>query len=210
MRAAWRRWSVTPWLVPMTRARLVLQWRLAGKPLPPPHIVKQHIVIGYQKRYRLPTFVETGTYTGEMVHAISPYVERVISIEVAPALHAQTLRRFAGRDNIHLLLGDSATLLPAVIASLDEPALFWLDGHYMGGDSGRGAHETPIVEEMTTLLAHQVRGHVVLIDDARLFDGTGGYPRVDAFASWIHERRAGTHVSVDGDIIRCVFDANGS
>lgn len=210
LRAAWRRWSVSRRLVPMTRARLTLAWRLAGKPLPPPNIVKQHIVIGYQKRYQLRTFVETGTYAGEMVHAVSPYVERVISIEVAPALHAQAVRRFAGQDGVRLLLGDSATLLPAVIASLDEPALFWLDGHYMGGESGRGADDTPIVAEMTALLAHHVTGHVVLIDDARLFDGTGGYPRVDAFAGWIEERRAGTRVSVDGDIIRCVFDAKES
>jgi hypothetical protein len=196
--------------VRLTRARLALHWRLAGKPLPPPHIVKQHIVIGYQRRYRLRTFVETGTYTGEMVHAISPYVERVISIEVAPALHAQAVHRFAGRDNVGLLLGDSATLLPAVIASLDAPALFWLDGHYMGGESGRGAHDTPIVAEMSSLLSHHVGGHVVLIDDARLFDGTGGYPRVEAFASWIREHRPGTHVSVEGDIIRCVFGAPGT
>lgn len=97
-------------------------------------------MIGYQRRYRLRTFVETGMYTSEMVQAISPYVERVISIEVAPALHAQAVRRFAGREDIRLLLGDSATLLPIVIESLDEPALFWLDGHYMGGESGRGAH----------------------------------------------------------------------
>ena len=210
MRAAWRRWSVSPRLVRLTRARIALQWRLSGKPLPPPNIVKQHIVIAYQRRYRLRTFVETGTYTGEMVHAVSPYVERVISIEVAPALHAQAARRFAGRDNIRLLLGDSATLLPAVIESLDEPALFWLDGHFMGEESGRGAQDTPIVAEMTSLLSHRVRGHVVLIDDARLFDGTGGYPQVDAFACWIQERRAGTSVRVDGDIIRCVFDATGS
>lgn len=63
---------------------------------------------------------------------------------------------------------------------------------------------------MTTLLSHHVWGHVVLIDDARLFDGTCGYPRVDAFVSWIQERRAATSVSVDGDIIRCVFDATRS
>ena len=210
VRAAWRRWSVSPRLVRLTRARIALQWRLAGKPVPPPNVVKQHTVIGYQKRYRLRTFVETGTYTGEMVHAISPYVEQVISIEVEPTLHARAVRRFAGRENIRLLLGDSATLLPIVIESLDEPALFWLDGHYMGGESGRGAQDTPIIAEMTSLLSHHVRGHVVLIDDARLFDGTCGYPRADAFASWIAERRAGTNVSVDGDIIRCVFDAKGS
>jgi hypothetical protein len=45
-----------------------------------------------------------------------------------------------------------------------------------------------------------------LIDDARLFDGTGGYPDAGTFANWIEERRPGTSVTFDGDIIRCIFD----
>ena len=175
--------------------------------MPPPNVVKQRTVIRYQARYGLRTFVETGTYTGEMVHAMSGHVDRIISIEVAPALHAQAAKRFASQPHIRLLLGDSAALLPSVLESLEGPALVWLDGHYMGGESGRGTADTPIMAELTALVAHPVRGHVVLIDDARLFDGTGGYPRLDELTAWVKARRPGTHVSVDGDIIRCVFDA---
>jgi len=191
----------------MTRARITWQWWLSGKPVPAPPVVKQRTVIGYQSRYRLRTFVETGTYTGEMVQALNGHVDRIISIEVAPALHAQASRRFAGQKHIRVLQGDSASLLPGVLESLDGPALFWLDGHYMGGESGRGDEDTPIMAEMTALVGHPVRGHVVLIDDARLFDGTGGSPRLDELTRWVGQRRPGTHVSVDGDIIRCVFDA---
>jgi hypothetical protein len=209
MRATWRRWSVSPSLIGLTRARIAMQWWLAGKPVPAPHVVKQRIVLGYQRRYRLRTFVETGTYTGEMVQAMSAHVDRIISIEVAPSLHAQAALRFAGQRHIQLLRGDSADLLPAVLESLDGPALFWLDGHYMGEGSGRGAEDTPVMAEMTALVGHHVRGHVVLIDDARLFDGTGGYPRIARFPAWVKERRPGTDVTVDGDIIRCVFDAAG-
>ncbi len=96
-----------------------------------------------------------------------------------------------------------------MLESLDGPALFWLDGHYMGGESGRGTEDTPVMAEMTALFAYPVRGHVVLIDDARLFDGTGGYPRLDEFTTWVQQRRPGTNVTVDGDIIRCVFDVGG-
>jgi hypothetical protein len=207
LRAAWRRWSVSPRLVRVTRARITLQWWLAGKPVPAPNVVKQRTVIRYQTRYRLRTFVETGTYTGEMVQAMSGHVDRIISIEVAPSLHAQASKRFAGQRHIRLLQGDSAALLPAVLESLDGPALFWLDGHYMGGESGRGTEDTPVMAEMAALFGHPVRGHVVLIDDARLFDGTGGYPRLDEFTTWVEQRRPGTNITIDGDIIRCVFDA---
>jgi hypothetical protein len=205
-RSTWRRWSVSPRMIRFTRARITLQWWLAGKPIPAPNVVKQRTVIGYQKRYRLRTFIETGTYTGEMVQALSGHVDRIVTIEVAPSLHARAVIRFAGQPSIRVLLGDSAALLPVVLASLDGPALFWLDGHYMGGESGRGTEDTPVIAEMTTLLEHGVRGHVVLIDDARLFDGTDGYPRLEAFTAWVEEARPGTRVTVDGDIIRCVFD----
>jgi hypothetical protein len=161
----------------------------------------------YQRRYRLRTFVETGTYTGEMVEAMSGLFDQIVSIEVAPALHARAARRFADRQHISLLQGDSAALLPAVLDSLNDRALFWLDGHYMGGESGRGRQDTPVVAEMSALLGHHVRGHVVLIDDARLFVGTDGYPRLEEFTSWVEQQRPGTRVSVDGDIIRCAFDA---
>ena len=77
----------------------------------------------------------------------------------------------------------------------------------MGEESGRGVDETPIMAELTALVAHPVGGHVVLIDDARLFDGTGGYPTLDGLTAWVKARRSGIDVSVDGDIIRCVFDA---
>jgi hypothetical protein len=40
----------------------------ARKPVPP-HVVRQHTVIGYQHRYGLRTLVETGTYPGEMIGA---------------------------------------------------------------------------------------------------------------------------------------------
>ncbi len=169
----------------MTRARVTLQWWLAGKPVPAPNVVKQRTVIGYQTRYRLRTFVETGTYTGEMVQALAAHADRIVSIELAPSLHTRAAIRFAGQRHIQLLQGDSAALLPGVLESLDGPALFWLDGHYMGGESGRGTEDTPVMAEMTALFAHPVRGHVVLIDDARLFDGTGGYPRLDEFTAWV-------------------------
>jgi hypothetical protein len=56
-------------------------------------------------------------------------------------------------------------------------------------------------------LAHPVRGHVVLIDDARLFDGTAGYPALSELRSWIQRERPGSEVQIEDDIIRCTLDA---
>jgi hypothetical protein len=45
-----------------------------------------------------------------------------------------------------------------------------------------------------------------LIDDARLFTGSAGYPTIEELRGWIARERPGCDVQVDDDIIRCAFD----
>lgn len=203
----WRRVSVSPALITVTRKRVTLSWRLRGSPAPPPHVVKQDILLRYQKQRRFSTFIETGTFTGEMIHAMRPHFARLISIEMAPAIFEATKRRFAGDARVELLLGDSGVLLPRVLSTLNHPALFWLDGHYMGGTTARADQDSPVRAELAALLHHPVRRHMVLIDDARLFTGTDGYPTIDELRTWVERERPGSRVDVDADIIRCVLDA---
>ena len=203
----WRQWSVSPTLIALTRARITLQWRLRGSTAPPPHIVNQGILLRYQERRRFRTFIETGTFTGEMVAAMRPHFDRLISIEMAPAIYEGTKRRFAGDSRVQLLLGDSGVLLPQVLAALDHPALFWLDGHYMGGGTARADLDSPVQRELAALLRHPTRGHLVLIDDARLFTGTEGYPTFDDLRALVVRERPGSRVELEADIIRCAFDS---
>ncbi len=203
----WRDLSVSPPFIALTRWRIALQWRLRGSPAPPPHIVKQSILLGYQKRRKFRTFVETGTFTGEMVAAMRPYFDRIISIEMAPAIHEGAKRRFTGDSRVQLLLGDSGVLLPEVLATLDHPALFWLDGHYMGGTTARANRDSPVKTELAALLRHHTRGHLVLIDDARLFSGTEGYPTLDELRALVIRERPGSRVDLADDIIRCALDS---
>ena len=199
--------SVSPALITVTRKRVALSWRLRGSPAPPPHVVKQDILLRYQKQRRFSTFIETGTFTGEMIHAMRPHFARLISIEMAPAIFEATKRRFAGDAGVELLLGDSGVLLPRVLSTLDHAALFWLDGHYMGGTTARADQDSPVRAELAALLHHPVRRHIVLIDDARLFTGTDGYPTIDELRTWVERERPGSRVDVDADIIRCALDA---
>ena len=131
LRLWWRRLSVSPLLIGLTRRRVAFQWRARGRPLPPPHVVKQLAILGYQRARRFRTLIETGTFTGEMVDAMRPHFDRIISIEMSPHLYEAVSRRFAGDARILLVRGDSATELPRVLEALDHPALFWLDGHFM-------------------------------------------------------------------------------
>ena len=91
---------------------------------------------------------------------------------------------------------------PELLHDIHEPALFWLDGHYSGGFTARGDKETPVEAELRAILAHPVKGHVILIDDARCFTGVNDYPPISAMQRWVQEANAGYTCEVDTDIIR--------
>jgi hypothetical protein len=199
---AWRRFSMRPGVRPLNDRRVVLQWRLAGRPIPPPPPVKQSIVKEYQRRFGPRVFVETGTFAGGMVDAVRNCFDRITSIELDPGWHARAVERFRADAHITLLQGDSGVRLQEVLARLTEPALFWLDAHYSGPVTARGVLDSPIVGELAAIRAHPVAGHVVLIDDMRDFQGRDGYPTVDELVRWIREADPGRRVEVRDDILR--------
>jgi hypothetical protein len=203
----WRRLSVSPVLIGFTRRRVALQWQMRGRPLPPPHVVKQLAILRYQRARRFRTFIETGTFTGEMVAAMRPHFDRIISIELSAEIYETVRPRFAGDPHVGLIRGDSAIELPKVLARLDHPALFWLDGHFMGAGTARAQENSPVRAELGALFLHPVRRHVVLIDDARLFCGVEGYPTIAELQAWVERQRPGSRVQVEDDIIRCLLDA---
>ena len=170
---------------------------------------KRAILDAYRRQYGLTTFVETGTLFGDTVEAMRPNFQRVVSIELSEELAAKARARFAGCGNVTILQGDSGQLLPRVLEALTGPALFWLDGHYSGDfqsktrgfvRTARGELQTPVVQELASILADD-KPHVVLIDDARLFDGTNDYPTIDSLRATVGDHR---HLTVERDIIRIV------
>lgn len=191
-----------PAVRPLTERRINLQWRLAGRPVPPPPFVKQAIVKDYQRRFGLRVFVETGTFAGDMIDAVKPRFQRIVSIELDPGWHARAVERFRSDGHVSLLQGDSGVRLQEVLASLTEPALFWLDAHYSGPITARGVVDSPIALELAALRAHPVKGHVVLIDDMRDFTGRDGYPTVDELVAWIRAGDPPAVVEVRDDVLR--------
>jgi hypothetical protein len=178
-------------------------WLAAGRPLPVPSSVKHEILRDHADRYGLHTLVETGTFRGGTIEALRDRFARIYSIELDDALYARARTRFAGVPHVTILHGDSAAMLPTVLAKLREPALFWLDGHYSGPGTAKAAgHETPIMEEIRAVLAHPGAGHVILVDDARVFGTWPDYPSVDEFRQLVTAERPDLDFTVEHDIIR--------
>lgn len=177
------------------------EWIDQGKPLPPPHLYKQGIVRHFAKKHNLRLFVETGTYLGDMIAAVLSVFDRIYSIELSREIFQQATKRFVHFSHVTLLNGDSAEILPGLLAAIDQPCLFWLDAHYSAGFTARAEDETPIEKELAGIFEHPLAArHVVLIDDARHFDGTSGYPTIRALEEFARRHKL-QPPRVENDII---------
>ncbi|HKG45154.1 MAG TPA: hypothetical protein VKB02_00385 [Pyrinomonadaceae bacterium] len=177
-------------------------WEKQGRPSPPPHIVKEELIRDYARTFSTGILIETGTYLGDMVHAMKKSFSRIVSFELDQTLAVQAQQRFAKDNHIDVVQGDSGKLLGGYLSSIDEPCLFWLDGHYSGGITAKGALETPIKNELTAILSHPVDGHVILIDDARCFTGENDYPTLDQLRNFVAERKPNNKFTLEHDVIR--------
>lgn len=167
---------------------------------PPP--VKRMVLAAYLRRFDLHQFVETGTHLGDTLAYIAfDKAVKCTSIELADSYYQLAMQRFASYTNVNLLKGDSGTVLPEFVRTSRAPALFWLDGHYSGGITARGEMDTPVSAELQAILDSPIKNHVILIDDARCFDGTNYYPHLDALLNMVRENAA-YHIEVSADIIR--------
>ncbi len=179
------------------------KWELAGKPLPPPHVIKQQAIRYYQKRSGYSILVETGTYKGDMIFAQMDSFEKIYSIELSKALFEKAKKRFQKYDKVRLLLGNSGEVITKVLKELKEPAIFWLDGHYSGGITATTEKYSPVSEELEAIMANN-QSHIILIDDARGFKGEHGYPTIEELREVNTKHFPNYHFSVDEDIIRMV------
>ena len=156
----------------------------------------------YGKTYKLQTFIETGTYYGDTVEAVRNIFETCYSIEIGEELADKARVRFANNPNIHILNGDSGKVLPELLRKINKPCLFWLDGHYSGGDTAGWATKVPILQEVKAILDHR-DDHVILIDDARCFiGGQSGYPTISYLSNFILKKQPQLTVEIRDDIIR--------
>jgi hypothetical protein len=172
-------------LEPIYAQAAIARWRRAGRPVPAPAPVKRDVLRRTGREHRLRVLIETGTFRGDTAIALRRHFDRIVSVELSPELHASAARRARRVKNVELVQGNSADVLPGIVARLSQPALFWLDAHYAGGVTAMGDKISPILAELDAVLGHQGPRHVVLIDDARNFRDPGrtGYPGADAIGT---------------------------
>lgn len=126
------------------------------------------------------TLIETGTCTAETTINVAPYFSDVRTIEISPNYFQQAKINIANSGYTHIkqYLGDSIDVLPKLLESIDAPAVFWLDGHWMGGGpDSQGKKDCPLLEECKSIdNIYKPDEAILLIDDHRLF---GTYKKED-------------------------------
>ncbi len=164
----------------------------------------KHTDVNYfRKKYRLSILVETGTYHGDMVAAMLSKFKNIYTIELNELFFEKAKKRFSNDSHVSIIKGDSGEKLGLVIKEINKPILFWLDGHYSGGDTSCGEKETPIYKELQVIFRHNIKNHVILIDDARCFNGTCDYPTQKKLAKFV-QKESNYQLSISRDIIRLV------
>ncbi len=113
-------------------------------------------------------FVETGTFHGATARWASNHFESVHAIEKAEGLHKLHRDEIVQTRGVTPHLGDSRVILPEIVKTIGSAnAVFWLDGHWSGGDTAGATDECPVLGELSCLAGRT--GDIILVDDARLF-----------------------------------------
>ena len=182
--------------------RQVVIWERRGRPAPAPHIIKQNTLRAYAVQCHLRTLVETGTYHGDMVEAMRYVFGKIYSIELGQKFFERAREKFKSDKHIELIHGDSGKELGKVIKKLgNEPALFWLDGHYLAG-AAKGEKDTPLYDELEHIFNAPNVGHVIIIDDARCFGTDPAYPTIEELEALVLSKRKDVQIAVQDDMIR--------
>lgn len=188
----------------ISHQRQLSKWKKEGQPLPPPRMIKEGTIKKYADSTCYNILVESGTYLGDMVFAQLNNFKKIYSIELDYSLWKKAKKRFRNYPHVSIIQGDSGKILNRVLGEINEPAIFWLDGHYSGGITAQGENVTPIFEELDIIFKSPFN-HVLLIDDARLFNGQNGYPTMEELENYIFKKKPACKITVNDDCIQMML-----
>ncbi len=158
--------------------------------------------------YPIDNFIETGTYHGGTSFWASQVFKNVHTIEIAEVLYKSTSEKYKHVNNIHFHLGDSKDVLKDLIPKIEGPALFWLDGHWCGRETGGKENLCPVMNELK--YATSLKGSVIFIDDLRCFlgpmpfDSGEEYPPIFEIIDFLRQNVPNHYITFHDDTIIAV------
>ena len=116
---------------------------------------------GLFNKYLSDVFIETGSNFGDGIQqALDEGFTEVYSCDIDNKRYDLCRRRFRLNLKVHLILDDSVNFLIRILPLIDKRATFWLDAH-------KGNGKSPLISELAVISQHQIKDHILLIDDLR-------------------------------------------
>jgi len=132
--------------------------------------LKEGFLQKIQDVFSCQVFLETGTLFGQTSEKAARIFPEVHTIELSESLYQRAVKLFDTRKNIFIYHGDSGKIFPDLLKILEGRIVFWLDGHFSGGETAKSEKATPIIEELQAIKMAGKTDSVILIDDLRNHD----------------------------------------
>lgn len=160
-------------------------------------------------RLGLTRAIETGTFLGGGTRLLAGLFPSVVTIELAEPLAARARSELADLPGVTVRQGNSRTILSELVDPA-QPTLYWLDGHWSGGETAGSDDECPVMDEVAAVAAGSA-ADCILIDDARLFAASpppphdpAAWPTLVELFDALRSARPGHHVTVLRDLVIAV------
>ena len=132
-----------------------------------------------------------------------------VNVVVWRRLAERAARELADLPDVTVRQGDSRTVLPELVEP-GTPTLYFLDGHWSGGETAGEAGECPVLDELRPIAPGNA-DDAILIDDARLFTASpppphdpAAWPTIVQIFAALQAARPDDHVTVLRDLVIAV------
>ena len=137
------------------------------------------LAVDLSDKYELDILIETGTHVGKTAVWATDWFTHVYTIESVTHYYEVSRNKLRHKKNVTLINGFSQDVLQWLMLDIHQPCLFWLDAHWSRDLEGNKPDVIcPVLEELTIIKQSQYE-HVILIDDARLFEAKNNWPSLN-------------------------------
>jgi hypothetical protein len=147
-----------------------------------PSIDKDFLIKLKDDYTKYPCFIETGTFCGDTICSMEPYFDKLYTIEFSEKYYNISKNKYNG-DKIEFILGDSSIVFQSLLQNITDKCIFFLDGHWSSGDTGKGEKDCPLYEEITCINNLFTNEAIIIIDDYRLF-GLNSISNINMKEDW--------------------------
>lgn len=129
---------------------------------------------------KFPIFFETGTLSGFSFLQMAPHFAEAHTVELSKLFFNNNSSRLPQLPNYHYHQGYSPDVLAAVLPTINQPTVFFLDAHNSGGNTALGPEGEicPLLKELESIMQNLTSNCVIIIDDARDMGNPLGWSQV--------------------------------